>query len=638
MQAASKTRGTPGKSAAIGGSRRFAKFLFGFTLGMSAVSSYAITIDQVVADMSSPSEAMVIDPRYSWQSNPAVTMYAPRGDAIPSWWTGNRPEWCYNVLTWFTAFEAQGNGATNTRVQIANLRFYILSQNTRTWKQYDMKAAPGVDIWQYPFNYTGGSSGVRNESSGGISIKPKYPNFHHGYGNSVNITPQDVRAVYVAMDFRLAVDDPNKPDDRASAKYVVDTGGDYWPGNGQGDWSLGYAPGMGNGRMLLATSSWRTATMIIPNPNYGATMAEMKSNPPPGVDGSGTATTTTTAAATTTTKASTTTTKASTTTTASSVTTTKASTTTTVGSTTTTTLASNTGTTGTTTAYADIAAKNSGKCLDVSGWSTADGGSIVQWSCKGSDNQKWAVRDAGNGQVQVLSKSSGKCLTVPNGSTANGTALKQYACSNTASQLWTRRTAASGYSQLVSAASGKCVNVRGFSSANGAAIEQATCATSDSQLLALPAATTAPTTSTSTSTSTAKTLTSQVSGKCLDVTGWSTANGTVLQQWSCAGNVNQQWVFKDMGNSQIEVISKNSGKCAEVQNGGLTNGTPVQQSDCTGSSKQLWTLVADGSYTRLKSAVSGKCMDVTGWSTADGARTQQWDCGAEAPQQRWTIK
>jgi hypothetical protein len=239
------------------------------------------SVDQVIADMSSSSEALVINPQYSWQYNPAVTMYSPAGSSIPSWWTGNRPDWCYSVLTWFTAFEAQGNGASNTRVQIKNLRFYVLSQASRTWKQFDMKAAPGVDMWQYPFTYNGSSSGVRYESSGGISIKPAYPNFHHGYGNSVTINPQDVRAVFVAMDFRLTVDDTSKPDDRGSAKYVVDTGGDYWPGNGQASWSLGYAPGMGNGRMLLATPNWRTASMLIPNKDYGSTFDELRSNPPP---------------------------------------------------------------------------------------------------------------------------------------------------------------------------------------------------------------------------------------------------------------------------------------------------------------------------------------------------------------------
>ena len=87
--------------------------------------------------------------------------------------------------------------------------------------------------------------------------------------------------MYVAMEFRLVVDDPSKPDDRASAKYVVDTGADYYPGNGQGGWGLDYAPAMGNSRMLLATPNWRTATMLVPNTRNGATFEEMKTNPPP---------------------------------------------------------------------------------------------------------------------------------------------------------------------------------------------------------------------------------------------------------------------------------------------------------------------------------------------------------------------
>ena len=37
-------------------------------------------------------------------------------------------------------------------------------------------------------------------------------------------------------------------------------------------------------------------------------------------------------------------------------------------------------------------ARHSGKCLDVSGESRNDGGSIVQWSCHGGANQTWLLR------------------------------------------------------------------------------------------------------------------------------------------------------------------------------------------------------------------------------------------------------
>lgn len=380
--------------------------------------------------MSSPSEALPISPTYAWQSNPQIIMAAPRGDAIPSWWTGNRPTWVYSLLSWFVTQEAQGNKATNSRVQMKDLRVYYLSQSTKKWSQLDIKSAPDVEMYVSPFSYYG-PSGRRLEGSGGISVKPKYPYFHHGYGNTKSINPQDIRAIYAAMDFRLAVDDASKPDDRASAKYVVTTGADYWPGQGV-TWSLGYAPGVGTGRLLLATQNWRTATLLVPNPNYGATMAEMKTNPPP------LSTLSTPAPTPTPTPAPTSGTKA-------------------------------------------LTAKHSGKCLDVSGLSTLNGAPVIQWSCNGGANQQWTLKDTGNAKYQIVSKSSGKCLDVTNGSTADGTALQQNTCAVTPKQLWTLQSAGTGYNKVVSAVSGKCLDVTAASTADNAQVIQWACNGGDNQ-------------------------------------------------------------------------------------------------------------------------------------------------------------
>lgn len=242
-----------------------------------------VTIDTVIKDMSLPSEAMVIDPKYDWQSAPKVTQWAPSGTILPSWWTGTRPEWCYNVLTWYTAFEAQGNAATNTRVEVRNLRIYILSNKTRKWTLVDTAVQPYTDLWKYPFNYAGDytAAGMRKEADGGYSMKPKYPNFEHGYGKTATLAdPSDVRAVFMAIDFKLAVDNTAKADDRAKARYVVDVGADYYPGKGM-TWGVNYAPGLGNGRYLLATTDWRTASLLVPNKTMKATNEEIRLNPPP---------------------------------------------------------------------------------------------------------------------------------------------------------------------------------------------------------------------------------------------------------------------------------------------------------------------------------------------------------------------
>jgi len=37
----------------------------------------------------------------------------------------------------------------------------------------------------------------------------------------------------------------------------------------------------------------------------------------------------------------------------------------------------------------ELVAKHSGKCVDVTGASTAGGAVIEQWTCSGSSNQRW---------------------------------------------------------------------------------------------------------------------------------------------------------------------------------------------------------------------------------------------------------
>jgi hypothetical protein len=254
------------------------------SLSIQCGATTTTTIDDVFTDTTAPSEALVKKVRYDWQKKPVIVMDSPSKDSLPTWWNYAKPDWCYTVIPWFVLYEGANNQALNTRVEIKNLRFFVYSQARRQWEQFDIKLRPTVDVWKDPFNYFGGPNGARVEQDGGVSMKPVWGAdgyFFHGYGNTVTITPQDVRATFVAMEFRLVVDDVSKSDDRDSAEYVLDVGGDYYPGNGQGGWGVSYAPGMGNGRMLKPTKEWRTATMLIPNSKIGADYPELQSNPPP---------------------------------------------------------------------------------------------------------------------------------------------------------------------------------------------------------------------------------------------------------------------------------------------------------------------------------------------------------------------
>ncbi|WP_410669647.1 ricin-type beta-trefoil lectin domain protein [Amycolatopsis sp. cmx-4-68] len=118
-----------------------------------------------------------------------------------------------------------------------------------------------------------------------------------------------------------------------------------------------------------------------------------------------------------------------------------------------------------------------------------------------------------------------------------------------------------------------------------------------------------------------------VGGKCVDVAGASSANGTAVQLYDCNGTSAQQWTAGADGTVRA------LGKCLDVTSAGTANGTPTQLWDCNGSAAQKWT--ANGSQ-NLVNAGSGKCLDATGNSSANGTRLQIWTCGSGA-NQKWTL-
>lgn len=118
-------------------------------------------------------------------------------------------------------------------------------------------------------------------------------------------------------------------------------------------------------------------------------------------------------------------------------------------------------------------------------------------------------------------------------------------------------------------------------------------------------------------------------GKCVDARASGTANGTVVQLYTCATGVAQTWTAGGDGT----IRNPNSGRCLDVTASGTANGTRVQLYDCNGTGAQQWQADASG---RLRNPQSGRCLDVPGGSTADGTQLQIWDCNTNA-WQRWTL-
>ncbi len=125
------------------------------------------------------------------------------------------------------------------------------------------------------------------------------------------------------------------------------------------------------------------------------------------------------------------------------------------------------------------------------------------------------------------------------------------------------------------------------------------------------------------------------SGKCLDVAGGGTREGTNVQQWTCNGTGAQQWTPKRLDNQFYLLVNPQSGKCLDIAGGSKENGANVQIWTCNGTDAQVWQRKRVGVpwlYLWINKG-SGKCLDVAGWSKENGANVQQWTCHGGANQQ-----
>lgn len=121
--------------------------------------------------------------------------------------------------------------------------------------------------------------------------------------------------------------------------------------------------------------------------------------------------------------------------------------------------------------YYALVNRSSGRYIDVPGKSTNNDVQMIQWDNNGGDNQRWKLREAGNGYKYIISKHSNKALDVK-GATASGSAVVQYTYTEgNQSQQWKVESVGDGYVKIVNRASNLIMDNNG-SNNNGAQIVQ----------------------------------------------------------------------------------------------------------------------------------------------------------------------
>jgi hypothetical protein len=123
-------------------------------------------------------------------------------------------------------------------------------------------------------------------------------------------------------------------------------------------------------------------------------------------------------------------------------------------------------------------------------------------------------------------------------------------------------------------------------------------------------------------------ITSGITGKCVDDSGDSSANGNKIGLYTCNGSAAQNLTAQPDGTIQI------NGKCLDVYQNGYANGSRTDLYTCVnGAMNQQWRRQANGN---LVSLASGKCLDDPGWSTTNGTPADIWSCVNQA-NEAWAL-
>ena len=226
------------------------------------------TLAQVRSDMALPHEGVPsgVGEHEGWRLRPRVGY----GNAPPDGWTA--------MITWGQVYVEQGVAAPpNTRVQVKDLRTWFLSRRTGAWRLWQRSSAvAGANYAESFAEDENVPTDLRPEREGvSATLRPGY-NFHFWVdGTRPTIDPDDVEAVWSAIDGRLVLDDLAGPDRRAGARLMLSAGADYWasPSAVWDQWTTNGDVGIGRFRFL--TADWQTFNM------HTASDSVLRANPPP---------------------------------------------------------------------------------------------------------------------------------------------------------------------------------------------------------------------------------------------------------------------------------------------------------------------------------------------------------------------
>ena len=226
------------------------------------------SLEQIRNDMAMPHEAIPrgVPESLDWRGGPR------RG------YGNNPPEDWSATITWGQVYAAQeAPEASNTRFQIKNMQTWYLSKTTGEWTNWQTSSRVGGANYAEDFQEDRNEpADLRREDEGAsATVKPGF-NFHFWPEEGrVEMDPNDIEAVWTAIDGRLILQDSTIRDDRAEARLMLSAGADYWLDRAA-PWDQWTTNGdIAIGRFRFLTEDWETYNMHTMSDSI------LENNPPP---------------------------------------------------------------------------------------------------------------------------------------------------------------------------------------------------------------------------------------------------------------------------------------------------------------------------------------------------------------------
>ena len=128
---------------------------------------------------------------------------------------------------------------------------------------------------------------------------------------------------------------------------------------------------------------------------------------------------------------------------------------------------------------------------------------------------------------------------------------------------------------------------------------------------------------------------SKRSGKALDVSGYSSDPGALVDQWAYVGGNNQRWEMIDVGNGYYKIKSAHSGLVLDIVDGSPEE--KICQTTSAEKDSQQWRLEKEGKHYKIINKSNEKVLDVSNESYDNGARVHLWSYVGK-DNQLWTIE